>query len=116
MSLGQLLPGVKVGSSIRSARTLPADPPPRGPRLSAADICLLLAWMAGQGDTGEGGAVLVVPDVAADRVVLGAAALDCFDVDALIVRVGRDNLDLMCWGRLAVPYSPGRCRVPRLRG
>jgi hypothetical protein len=25
MSLGQLLPGVKVGSSTRSARTLPAD-------------------------------------------------------------------------------------------
>jgi len=59
---------------------------------------LLLAWMAGQGDTGEGGAVLVVPDVIADRIVLGAAALDRFDVNALIVRVGRDNLDLMCWG------------------
>jgi hypothetical protein len=48
-----------------------------------------------QDDLGGGRAVGVVPHVVVHYVVIGAAELVLFGVDARVVRVGADELDLV---------------------
>lgn len=67
-----------------------------------------LSRLAGQDDASEAVAVPVVPDVVAEVVALGAAALDLIVVDALVVRVSAGDLEPVSpGGRLSALCSPG---------